>query len=393
MLRRIQQYLRSVGPRNFGLALTLQLGLATFLAHGYDFRVSYVAGRNVASGTSPYVGGVLEGSLSLGYGPTVQGMGETPFWAIYTGFAYFLSGGEVFLFNLVSKTPVVLANILLSYMAYLRGCDGRFFLLNPYVLLVTASWGKPDNIATLLAILPLLYMPSWPTASMAASASLMVKPIGIPLLPSYVGYHRHHQVTAFLAGLALLSSLFFFTPFIVLGWPLATVVEGLPNWFKPAGGLSPFNIVEILTGSLSMPDPYTLLGLLAPTSTLVLTVIGYLFPPNHGGQALRLALLSSLTFFSLRPWISEQNLYLIMTLLILLNRRMSSRLLWVIPILFSAANLSLPQQIYLLRPTVIDELHAIDHVVRLWVRFGLSVAWLALVWKTAMSRGLLGWRN
>ncbi|MEM4288203.1 MAG: hypothetical protein QXV97_05290, partial [Candidatus Caldarchaeum sp.] len=100
-----------VKSREVLCSILLQLGLAVFLAHGYDFRVNYVAGRNVVLGRSPYVGGVVEGVLAEGYGSHVQGLGETPLWALYTGLAYSLSSSSLFFFNTLLKIPVIAANI------------------------------------------------------------------------------------------------------------------------------------------------------------------------------------------------------------------------------------------------------------------------------------------
>ncbi len=136
--------------------MALQVGLSIFLAHGYDFRVEYVAGRNIVDGISPYLGGTLTGWMALGYGPQVQGIGETPLWALYLGVCYFLSAGQVFLFNFLSKIPIIAANVSLAYLAFSRGLKGwRFFLLNVFLIAITVTWGKPDNIATVLAILSL----------------------------------------------------------------------------------------------------------------------------------------------------------------------------------------------------------------------------------------------
>src|SRR3989304_3676611 len=96
---------------SFGIAIALQLVLSIFLAHGYDFRVEYVAGRNIVDGLPPYLGGAISGWMTLGYGSQVQGIGETPLWALYIGLCYSVSSGQPFLFNFLSKIPIVAANM------------------------------------------------------------------------------------------------------------------------------------------------------------------------------------------------------------------------------------------------------------------------------------------
>ncbi len=394
-------YLGSIGLGKFTAALALQFGFAIFLAHGYDFRVNYVAGRNVASGLSPYLGGELSGDLAAGYGPSVQGLGETPLWALYMGVSYILSAGDIFLFNLISKIPIIMANIILSIIAVRRGCDGIFFLLNPFTLLVTASWGKPDNIASLLSMIGLLYGWGGYRSSLALSASLLIKPLALPLLPGHLGFFRIFSKLKALIFLTVLTGttlVFFLLPFLIFSWPLQTVIEGLPNWLKPAGGISPFNIVEALTGEQILPESLLALGLLAPVSIIILVLLSFLLPPTGPSKALNLALLGAMVFFTLRPWVSEQNLFIILALIIMVNRRLPSRLLWVVPLLFSLANLSLPQNLYLVGlsffgANVIEELHDVDNEARLWIRLVLSVAWLVILWRTVLKAGMVRWRD
>ena len=82
--------------RDVWVAIALQVVLSIFLAHGYDFLVEFVAGRNIVEGISPYLGGTLSGWMASGYGPQIQGIGETPLWALYLGLCYFLSAGQPF---------------------------------------------------------------------------------------------------------------------------------------------------------------------------------------------------------------------------------------------------------------------------------------------------------
>ncbi len=169
--------------RDVWIAVALQVILSVFLAHGYDFRVGYVAGRNIANGISPYLGGTLSGWMALGYGPQVQGIGETPFWALYLGFCFLLSAGEVFLFNFLSKIPIIAANVLLAYLTFSKGLRGwRFFLLNVFLIAITVTWGKPDNVATVLAILAVT-TDSAGSSALFLSTSLMIKPLALAILP------------------------------------------------------------------------------------------------------------------------------------------------------------------------------------------------------------------
>ena len=376
--------------REVFFSLALQAGVGAFLAHGYDFRVSYVAGRNVASGLSPYEGGLVEGVLAEGYGGHVQGIGETPLWPLYLGIAYVLSGGQILLFNLVLKIPIILANILLAFTMLRLGRDGRYFLYNPFPLLVSVAWGKPDNIAALLAVTALTAT-SPLRSPLAAAASLMVKPLTVTVAPAYLARHRHSVVS--IASAVVFSAALFILPFTALGWRLDTLLNGLSNWLKPAGGISPFNLVEAVYGFgyYTLPKGLEWVGLLAPASILLLAVLALLIPPKSLEGVFRLGLLSSSLFLSLRPWVSEQNLLIIHVFHILVCGKLP-KTLWAIPLSFAAANLAIPQTLFLIRPSIINELYLLDNPIRLWLKFFLAATWLAALWTVIVRRRLWEWR-
>ncbi len=386
LVEEARRFAEFISSRFVASSILLQLGLAFFLAHGYDFRVSYVAGRNVAVGGSPYLGGSLGGLLAVGYGEDVQGIGETPLWPLYLGLAYIITGGDVMAFNLVSKAPILLANIALAYIFYVKGLRGwRFFLVNPFLLLVSVGWGKPDNLATLLVVIALVNLESR-LLPLHLASSMMIKPLALPAVASLPSSIRPwgNLAKKFLA-IIILSLTFFFTPFILLGWPTDTVIRGLPNWLKPVGGISLFNVFELVYGSLTLPRELGWLGLL-PVFSLMFSVIYFLLKPWGPERAVEAALLTSLMFFTFRPWVSEQNLILILTLLLLAGGEVG-RPIWGTLIALMLLNYSLPQQLYLIWPGVIDFLGELDGSARVWrllSKFLLSIALWILIWVSSL---------
>lgn len=375
--------------REVWTAVVLQGALSVFLAHGYDFRVDYLAGRNIVEGVSPYLGGALSGWMVLGYGSQVQGIGETPLWAAYMGLCYFLSAGRPFLFNFLTKIPIVAANVALAHFAYSKGARGwKFFLLNAYLIITSVTWGKPDNLATLLAVVALVGTDSATGAAFLLSTSLMIKPLAAAILPAFFLRLRIKPIrwgVKFAAETMMVSAAMFLGPFVVFGWPLETVTGGFPNWFGHAGALSPFDFVTIVTGTEQLPSSIWWAGYLVLFGTSALIVYSMLRKPQN---TLRYALLSAAIFFTLRPWTSEQNLVVILTLFILLRGELPSRWLWIIPMMFSLANNSLQQQFYLLMPTIVDELnrlYAPFDIYRLWLKFFLSSVWLIVLWLNVAS--------
>ena len=370
--------------RDVWFAVALQVVLSVFLAHGYDFRVQYVAGKNIVDGISPYSGGTLSGWMTLGYGSQVQGIGETPLWAIYMGLCYFLSAGQPFLFNFLSKIPIIAANVALAYFAYSKSIRGwRFFLFNIYLIVTSVTWGKPDNLATLLAVLALIATDSATGSAFLLSMSLMIKPLGVAILPAYFLRFRTKSVqwsARFIIEAFVFSGGMFLGPFVVFGWPIQKVAGGFSSWFSHAGALSPFNFVAIETGTEQLPSAVWWAGYLVLLGTLVLIAYAMMRKPQN---TLRFALLSAAVFFTIRPWNSEQNLVIILTLFILLRGELPSRWLWVIPVVFALVNNALQVQLYLLMPAIVDklnDLYAPFEIYRLWLKFLLSLVWLIVLW-------------
>lgn len=369
-------------------SIFLQVGLSFFLAHGYDFRVNYLAGKNIVSGLSPYEGGYIGGPLSAGYDSYVQGIGETPIWALFTGLVYLVSFGDIFLFNIILKIPIIMANIALSYLVMKRGGDYLFFLYNPYLLLVSSIWGKPDNVAVLLAIISIAPLDRW-YGSLTFASSLMIKPLAISITPSVFAAWWEKRKRIFFTFATTASM--FLAPFILLGWKLETVVYGFLNWFKPVGGISPFNFVEAIYGVSTLPQWLEFVSYLSAVAIVVMILLAVKRPPANVIGVFKLGLVSASLFLSLRPWVSEQNLLIILSLFIMVCGRLPTRMLWIAPLVFAGFNLSIPQQLYLLYPPVIEGLAALNHPIRLWLKFATSITWLAVLWTTLIRKDLWRW--
>lgn len=370
------------------LSVLLQLALSVFLGHGYDLRVGFVAGRNVMSAQSPYEGGSLPPDMSVGYRETVQGLGETPLWALYLGLSYVLSLGNLNLFNIIMKLPIFSANLGLAYFFFSRrNFSWKFFLFNPFLLATSTAWGKPDNLATLLALLALLVRDKPLRAGLLVSISLMVKPLALPMATVLVGYYAFQgvgKIARYVGCVFILSAVTFYAPFVILGWPIETVTFGLFNWLKPAGGLSLFNISEYFQGEQSLPPLLLWAGWLSP-ATLVLSLLYSLVrPPTNPREAATYSLSASCFFLATRTWVSEQNLVLILALFMIVAGRLPSRGLWIIPLMFSLSNNGLQQLLYPSYPSIVLELRDLDTLTsnfRLVIRFIIVIPWLYVLFK------------
>lgn len=374
------------------LSLLLQLLISPLVGHGYDLRVSYMAGRNIVSGTSPYEGGYLPPDLSIGYSQLVQGLGETPLWAMYLGLSYALSSGNFYLFNFVTKLPIIGGNLVLAYLFYLRrNPSWMFFLFNPFLLATSTAWGKPDNLATFFALLSLVTLETPVYSGTFLAASLMIKPIALPLAAVFLGYFARlgtTKLSKFLLSLSLLSTSIFIVPFISLGWPTKTVTAGAFNWFYLAGGLSPFNILEYTHGTQVLPKEMLWAGFLSPASLILSIFYSLIKPPGDTESAARYSLAATSLFLATRPWLSEQNLVIIIGLFIMAAGRMPSRWLWLTPLIFSIANNGLQQLTYPLYPNIVLDLYELDRVtnnIRLLFKFAIVAPWLYILFYSVLK--------
>jgi len=89
-------------------SLLLQLTIGILLAHGFDYQVSIVAGKNILTGSSPYEGGTIPDDFLDSYGSEIGGPSESTLWVLYLGLAYYLSFGNVLVFNLITTITAIM---------------------------------------------------------------------------------------------------------------------------------------------------------------------------------------------------------------------------------------------------------------------------------------------
>ncbi|MCS7137060.1 MAG: hypothetical protein NZ941_01675 [Candidatus Caldarchaeum sp.] len=354
------------------------------LGHGYDLLVSYVAARNIVNGLSPYEGGTYP---NPSYPANIQGIGETPLWPLWLSAAYFLSQGDLLLFNALSKLPIVLSLLTLFLLVRKAGAGGgEFYLLNPFVLMTTAAWGKPDVLAAAILLLAMLKADRIGFSAVLLAASLDIKPLALGAVPAFIAYHGLRRGLKFLALLIFLSLVFFFTPFILFGWNTSTPLGGTVNWLGEAGGLSPLNIFEYFYGwSYEGINPYGfvvglpwLLAVALASGTIIIR------RQRTFKELAWLALLGSTVFLVLRPRVSEQNLILPFLLIHVLTGKPPSTRLWLSVIAFSVLNFSVPQLLYPVWPTMAVDLYHTTWTFegpRLVVRFLSSLVFYTLFFK------------
>ncbi len=340
-----------------------------------------MAARNIVHGLSPYIGGQLP---NPSYPPEIQGIGETPLWPLYLSLPYTASGGSLFTFNALSKIPI-LVSCFLAYVVVSRlGVGGApFYILNPYVLLTSVAWGKPDLVASLVAIAALLLVERRHLSALLMAVSLNIKPLGLGLVPAIASYLGARRGAGYVAELLLLSAAIFAAPFVLLGWEAPTTPQGLSNWLSEVGGISPTNLIDYLYGwdwgRRSPLGPIIGFFWLAAFGLSALAV--FLTRPSTTSGLMRCSLLGSTVFILLRPSVSEQNLILPLMLLHLTVGGPPRTRLWGSILLFAVLNLSIPQLLYPVYPEIVPDIYRLTAGIeapRLLARFGASILFYSI---------------
>jgi hypothetical protein len=396
------------------VSLVVQTPLAIFLGHYYDERVFMATGYLVSSGLNPYVpfnfAGVFSHPLLTGVIPSI---GYPPPWSLLLGVIFRLSYNiipNLFLYNFAIKIPVIIGNISLAYMVryMLLKAHGSpkkartawlFILFNPFILLTSSAWGNFDTVVAFFCIASLYFLNvgKIKESSFFMAVGVALKPIAIPLVGLPLLFYSPNQRRKNVQYLLIFSLIFlacFFVPLYLFGWniPLGTNEWNIPQ-FKMAGGMSPFNIIELFQVSPLLPSELALLGYLWVPALMVGYYLVFRNRPKSINGLARKAVGITLVFFLARSWLSEPNINLILPLMLLTvapykKSFCNFHFAWIIPLAFMFLNFSFPQLFFLPFPSVLSSLASFDQqfgTVRLIARFLIAIAWQILSWNVVVK--------
>ena len=160
-----------------------------------------------------------------------------------------------------------------------------------------------------------------------------------------------------------------------------------------ADSMTPFSLVEILQDTAVLPNGLEFLGYLWIPAVLVGYYLVYRNPPKTMPELAEKAVLLLLIFFLTRTWLSEPNLNLLVALALLglVSMKLDFRnygFLWVIPLVFTFFNTSLPQLLFLVVPSVIPDLIKLDQTFRVWRlvgKFMVVLVWQFFAWRLVIK--------
>ncbi len=384
------------------LSVVVQLPLAIFLGHYFDQRIFLQTGYLVANGLNPYVSHVINAFSNpylTGVNPII---GYPPVWPLLLGLIYDITynlAPNLFLYNFATKIPIIASNIALAYITKIVMLKQNlprqavwfaflFLLFNPFTLLTTTAWGEFDTLVALLCVGSMYLLSKGLTAqsSLLLALSFVLKPISLPLLglPLFFSTPKNHQKNLIhVLIVVVVIALLWILPFNLLGWAMPNSANQLSSFVTMAGGMTPFNLLDVLHNSATMPQGLAVLGYLWIPALIIGYYFVYRYPPKTFLSLTGAAVFLLLVFFLSRSWLSEQNINLLLPFLLMLVgsaviSRRTFHFVWVIPLAFLVLNASIPQLFFLVSPEIISLKDAFDlqfGVLRLAGRFAVTIVW------------------
>jgi hypothetical protein len=379
-------------------------------------------GYIVSSGLNPYqshvIIGIFPNPLLSGIIPVV---GYPPLWPLLLGLIYRLTFNitpDIFLYNFSTKIPVILSNIGLAYVVkkYMKKLEipqktiqrsWVFLLFNPFILLTTAAWGQFDSFIALLCITSIYFLSKGKieVCALTLALSIALKPIALPLigLPILFSADKIRKKNLrFISVFVVALIIFALLPFLIMNWSLPLGTNEVTSHLRMAGGLTPFNLVELFTDTRILPDSITFLGYIWIPALLYGYYIVYRNRPTSMKELAEKAIGLMLIFFLTRSWLSEPNINLLLPLMLIVSAGLISRrnlhLVWIIPLVFMILNMAVTQLFFLVDPSILHTMAVFDAqfgTARYVARFVVTVFWYILAIKILfrIMRGKNSFKN
>jgi hypothetical protein len=388
------------------LSVFLQLALGVFFGHYYDMRIFMATGYLVSSGQNPYLAQDLSGVFQNLAFRGITTIGYPPPWALVLGLIYrttYLITDNLLIYNLFIKIPIIAANICLACLtagilrklgAEIKVCQRawKFVLLSPFLIYFSSAWGQFDPIVALLALTALLLLNSEKITSSAflIAAAIAFKPTAFPILPValiYLAGKSSRKAIQFLAILSACLILFCVAPFVLFSWSPEVILQHWNAHFTVGGGMSLLTFYELEKNTYQLPGSWWLLGL-AWIPAVAIAIMKMRTGVKDFEDLLKKSTAVILVFFLTRAWLSEPNIILLFPLVLILASTgqldpIALHAVWILPLIFTVFNGSLPQLFFPSLPAVMEKLMNIEghfRTFRLIARIITVVPWQVAGW-------------
>lgn len=416
--------------------LITRILVAPFLGHPLDLRVFMAVGWAVAHGITPYGQYALQNIFPNAPHPhlhgTFLGIGYPPLWGLISGLMYTasatLSPNNIYAYIFALKVPIILGDVITAFIIYKilkaetdeqiasKAC--LLYLFCPYVISVGVIWGMFDVLAFLFTLLSAYHLLSkkriWSSIFLAIASALKLIPIVLVPLYSifvYKSTSSWKKASFYFFSVAGLVAFLTLAPMMMFNWPLSNLYFALshhvfvtnPQVYDskagfPYGAASPFNAIDLFNNAfnLSAEPPWILNYLWIGACIAVYVCATRRVSEVNLASTTRWSLLTMLTFFTTRAWVSDPNLLFLFSfflLTILFYNPPSWKTIhnaWLVFFGFVMIHVPAIAFLWIPYPWTLNEATAFCSGPMGWLRLLvmtiLTLAWLAISWYHVIRR-------
>ncbi len=255
------------------IGIAIREFFAPFTGHPFDFELWLRLGYYVYHGNDPYTYTYPIPDISMPGSGVMTWLGYPPIWAFFQAGLYSLyvhSGvNDRFFYYFIVKQPMIIADVLCGFVLYkvvpiLSGIPKSgsqsliFWMLCPFIILISAVWGMFDQIILLIVLLSaLLVTKTIKSAALVALGFLLkVLPlIYVPLLAFLQETKKRKVAYLVVAG----GASFFFTlvPYLFFPkWHLESLIGvGVDVSNKISNSMNYWSIVYVYQQKYSLSQP------------------------------------------------------------------------------------------------------------------------------------------
>ena len=414
------------------VGLFVRLLLAPFLGHPFDLQVFMAVGWAVARGITPYgqytLQSIFTNTPHVHLHGTSPGIGYPPPWGLICGLMYLVSAApnNIYAYVFALKIPIILGDVTTAFVIYKilkteineqiasKAC--LLYLFCPYVISVGVIWGMFDVLALLFTLLSAYHLSEKRELSsifLAIASALKLMPIVLAPLYSifiYKSTSSWKRASFYFFSVISLVALLTLAPMMMFDWPLSNLYFALSYhvfatnsaYYSKAGfsygAASPFNAIDLLN---NVSNPTVQLPWILNYLWIGACVVAYVYATRRVSEVnfastTRWSLLTMLTFFTTRAWVSDPNLLFLFSfflLTILFSNPPSWKTIhasWMLFFSFVMIHVPAIAFLWIPYPWTLNEATAFCSGSMGWVRLLimsiLTLAWLGILWHHVIRR-------
>jgi hypothetical protein len=307
------------------LGILLREVFSFWTGHPFDFELWVRMGYSIVHGQNPYLlshvapGLTFATDFGVGATPTIAYL---PFWPLATAFIYVLYAdlgiANRFFYYFMLKQPIIFGDVWLGYLifSFVRAHNprvskwaARFWLLNPYAIILSGIWGMFDSLA-MGFVLVAIRARKETGRTLNSAMAIFVKSIPVIYTVPLVLKTRRGWWALILA--VMIPGALTLLVLSVFNWSLSVAVQTLVSTM-PKGGetMSAWDSLFFLSANNLLPNwvyPYlSLLGSIWIPAVAISIILAYKrFGVSSTGAVIQSLLLITCVFLIFKAQVNEQ---------------------------------------------------------------------------------------